>query len=195
MRMIKPAALVVTWRMKRPLPGGHASPPDQAQTPQSSASRPRLAQRRPVEQQQGDRDDQQDGLVERARDRQQREPGAPAKRSRDPLVARGYRDRANRSGDEPPRAFHGSVNTILPSISPRSIASNPCRASLIGSVVSITGRTPRSTHSRISRSSSSRAPIVDPPTERCRKNMPPRPAGPELPVVAPAAPDLAPGPR
>src|ERR1700729_36820 len=77
------------------------------------------------------------------------------------------------------------VSTILPAVSPRSIASNPCRASASGTVLLIAGRTPLSMHIRISRLSSSRVPIVDPITDSCRKKIRVSSAGGASPVVAP----------
>src|SRR6201995_2251287 len=68
-------------------------------------------------------------------------------------------------------AAYEFVNTILPDVSPRNIASNPCLASVSGSVVLIAGRTPLSTQNLISRSSSSRVPIVDPITDNWRKKI------------------------
>ena len=71
----------------------------------------------------------------------------------------------------PIRVAYECVNTILPAVSPRNIASNPSRASVNGSVALIAGRTPLSTHNRISRPSSSRVPIVDPITDSWRKKI------------------------
>src|SRR5271165_4349937 len=75
------------------------------------------------------------------------------------------------------------VNTILPPVSPRSIASNPARASPSGSVALIAGRIRLSTHILIRRSSSSRVPIVDPITDSWRKKIRVSSAGGASPVV------------